>query len=80
MKELKRASSLWIKKRHGRPYRLFGRQTGYGVFSISQSQIAATRKYIADQEKHYLKLSFQDEFRSFLKKYEIEYDESFGWD
>ena len=80
VKEVKRASSLWIKKKLGRPYRLFGWQTGYGVFSISQSQIAVTRKYIADQEKHHQKLSFQDEFRRFLKKYDITYDERFVWD
>ena len=80
IKEVKRASSLWIKKELGKPYRLFAWQTGYGVFSISQSQISATRKYIADQEKHHQKLSFQDEFRRFLKKYEITYDERFLWD
>ena len=80
VKEVKRASSLWIKKELGRHYRLFGWQTGYGVFSISQSQIAATRKYIADQEKHHQKVSFQDEFRRFLKKYDITYDERFVWD
>ena len=80
IKEVKRASSLWIKKELGKPYRLFGWQTGYGVFSISQSQILAARKYIADQENHHQKLSFQDEFRRFLKKYEITYDERFVWD
>ncbi len=80
VKEVKRASSLWIKKELGRPYRSFGWQTGYAVFSISQSQIAATRKYIADQEQHHQKVSFQDEFRRFLKKYDITYDERYVWD
>ena len=80
IKEVKRASSLWIKKELAKPYRSFGWQTGYGVFSISQSQIPATRKYIADQEKHHQMLSFQDEFRRFLTKYEITYDERFVWD
>jgi hypothetical protein len=33
-----------------------------------------------NQEQHHLKTTFQDEFRRFLKKYEIEYDERYVWD
>ncbi|MDX6529522.1 MAG: hypothetical protein QOH41_1812 [Blastocatellia bacterium] len=33
-----------------------------------------------NQEKHHRRTTFQDEFRAFLKKYEIEYDERYVWD
>ena len=58
----------------------FAWQNGYRVFSIGFSQIQEVRDYIADQEAHHRKLSFQDEFRLFLKRYEIAFDERYVWD
>ena len=79
VKEVKRGSSLWIKTRnadlHG-----FAWQNGYGIFSIGFSQIESVRNYIARQEEHHRKISFQDEFRQLLKRYEIEFDERYVWD
>jgi REP-associated tyrosine transposase len=77
--EAKRASSLWIKERD-RKFAQFGWQNGYGVFSIGQSQAASLKRYIAKQEEHHGKLSFQDEFREFLKRYQLEYDERYVWE
>lgn len=79
VKEVKRGSSLWIKTK-GKDLEDFAWQNGYGIFSIGQSQIAAVKLYIANQERHHLKVSFQDEFRAFLKRYEIEFDERYVWD
>jgi hypothetical protein len=42
--------------------------------------MAAVKKYIAGQEPHHRKVSFQDEFRELLKRYEIEFDERYVWD
>jgi len=36
--------------------------------------------YIQEQDKHHKHKSFQDEFRDFLKKYKVEYDERYVWD
>jgi hypothetical protein len=58
----------------------FAWQNGYGIFSIGFSQVAALRKYIAGQEEHHRKVSFQDEFREFLKRYDVEFDERYVWD
>jgi putative transposase len=58
----------------------FGWQNGYGMFSIGASQIEDVRRYIAEQEQHQRKLSFQDEFRLLLKRYELAYDERYVWD
>ena len=55
-------------------------QNGYGVFSISQSQVEDVRAYIAGQEEHHRKLSFQEEFRRLLQRYEIGFDERYVWD
>ena len=58
----------------------FAWQTGYGVFSVSESNVAAVTKYIAGQEEHHKKHSFQQEYVAFLKKNHVEYDEKYIWD
>ncbi|MBV9241297.1 MAG: IS200/IS605 family transposase [Acidobacteria bacterium] len=75
---IKRESSIWVKA-NGGP-RDFYWQEGYGVFSIGQSQVQAVTKYIATQKQHHAKQGFQDEFRSFLQRYQVEYDERYVWD
>ena len=60
--------------------RKFHWQDGYGAFSVSQSHVEYVQKYILNQEAHHRKKTFKDEFRSFLKKYEIDYDERYVWD
>ena len=79
VKEVKRGSSLWIKERD-QTVRDFGWQNGYGVFSLGFSQIKDVRDYIAGQEAHHRKASFQDEFRALLQRYEIAFDERHLWD
>lgn len=58
----------------------FAWQSGYGMFSVGFSQIPAVTTYIARQEEHHRKTSFQDELRQFLRRYEVEYDERYVWD
>jgi putative transposase len=79
VKELKRASSLWAKKKSPQ-WDLFQWQAGYGAFSVSRSQKEGVRKYIYLQENHHRRLSFQDEFRQILKKHGIAFDERYVWD
>jgi putative transposase len=55
-------------------------QSGYGMFSLGFSQIESVRNYIAGQEEHHRKVSFQDEFRRFLARYAIAFDERCVWD
>jgi len=52
----------------------FSWQEGYGAFSYSHSQIGNVYDYILNQEKHYTKQAFKDEYIDFLKKFEIEHD------
>jgi len=79
VKEVKRGSSLWLKTK-GAELNAFAWQSGYGIFSIGFSQIPSVRDYIAGQEEHHRKVSFQDEFRQLLRRYEIEFDERYVWD
>jgi REP element-mobilizing transposase RayT len=79
VKDVKRGSSLWIKTKDPN-LNQFAWQNGYGIFSIGFSQSTAVRDYIAGQEEHHRKISFQDEFRALLAKYQIEFDERYVWD
>jgi REP element-mobilizing transposase RayT len=77
--EAKRGSSKWIKTK-GSSYRGFHWQEGYGAFSISESHTEQVRNYILGQEAHHQRVTFQDELKAFLKKYQLEYDERYLWD
>lgn len=79
VQEVKCSTSKWLKTKGGILTK-FGWQNGYGGFSVSPSKVASTVQYIDEQEDHHRKVSFQEEFRSFLTKYEIEFDERYVWD
>jgi len=79
IREIKRSSSKWVKAQ-GNILTKFAWQNGYGIFSVGKSEVERTKKYILNQEEHHRKKGFQNEFREFLKKYKIEYDERYVWD
>ena len=79
VEEAKTESSKWIKTK-GREFRNFHWQKGYGAFSIGQSNVASLKRYIHGQKQHHQRVSFQDEYRKFLKAYAIDYDERYVWD
>ena len=79
VEEVKTESSKWIKTK-GREFNNFHWQNGYGAFSIGQSQVPAVKRYIARQKEHHRRITFQDEYRKFLKLYGVEYDERYVWD
>ncbi|MBN2347359.1 MAG: IS200/IS605 family transposase [Bacteroidales bacterium] len=79
LEELKKQSSKWIKTK-GRDYADFYWQGGYGIFSVNPSEVDVVINYINNQEEHHNKKTFQDEYRAFLKKYKVEYDERYVWD
>ena len=79
MEELKKQSSKWIKTK-GDVYNNFFWQNGYGIFSVNPADENIVIDYIKNQEKHHEKLSFKEEYRAFLKKYKVEYDENYVWE
>ena len=73
---IKANSSRWA---HEQGFK-FSWQQGYGAFSVSASVVPTVVRYIQNQEAHHRKMSFQDEFRMLLKRYQIKYDERYVWD
>src|SRR5262249_14265501 len=72
---VKTNSWRWVRERSPN----FAWQTGYGVFSVSESSVSAVTKYIVRQEEHHRKHSFQDELCAFLKKNGIVVEEKYVW-
>ncbi|MBT6936179.1 MAG: IS200/IS605 family transposase [Candidatus Marinimicrobia bacterium] len=79
VEKLKTASNKWLKTQTDE-LKNFEWQNGYGVFSVGPSDLDALTHYIDNQEEHHQTLTFQDEYRSFLKKYGVEFDERYVWD
>ena len=76
--EIKSETSKWIKAQKG--VNQFAWQAGYGAFSVSASNVEEVKSYIDHQASHHQKKTFQDEFREFLSRYGVEYDERYVWD
>jgi len=79
VEDVKTASSKWIKTQ-GPKWAAFAWQKGYGAFSVSASNLPAVRDYIADQQEHHRVKTFQEEYRAFLEKHGVAYDERWVWD
>ena len=79
VEQIKSHSSAWMKTK-GNAYIEFYWQSGYGAFSVNPYEVDKVIDYIVHQRAHHSNLSFQDEFRAFLKKYRVDYDERYLWD
>jgi len=49
-------------------------------FSVSPTLLPDAETYVRHQEEHHRTKTFQEEFREFLSRYGIEYDERYVWD
>lgn len=67
MHSIKGESSFWINRNRLTKTR-FAWQDEYFVASVNQSSLEGARKYIANQEDHHRKVTFSDEFESFLRR------------
>lgn len=79
VENVKTSSSKWLKTQSP-DLATFSWQRSYGCFSVSPSGLEDLCAYIDNQEAHHRTRTFQDEYRAFLKKYEVEYDEAYVWD
>jgi putative transposase len=78
LRVVKTNSSRWVHDalpRHAE----FAWQTGYAAFSVSHSVGPRVERYLAGQEEHHKKTSFQEEFVAFLQRHEVEYDPRYLW-
>ncbi len=78
IKETKTESSKWLKRQSASTSR-FEWQSGYGAFSVSESNVSQVKNYITDQEVHHRRISFQDEYRELCKRHGLELDERYAW-
>lgn len=76
LRQIKSSSSNWIHETFAES-RGFGWQDGYGAFSVSFSNMDQVKRYIAGQEEHHRRVSFQEEFAEFLKRHAIPYEERY---
>lgn len=67
MRLIKGESSFWINKNNLTQGK-FGWQDEYFAVSVSESNVASVRRYIAKQEEHHKKTSFDNEFEGFMKR------------
>jgi REP element-mobilizing transposase RayT len=79
LKELKANSSKWMKTKHP-DLNNFYWQDGYGAFSVNPAEVEIVMDYIKNQHEHHRTKSFQEEYRAFLKKYKVDFDERYVWD
>ena len=79
VEELKTSSSKWLKTQSP-DLGGFAWQRGYGCFSVGPAELDSLCAYIDGQEEHHRQRTFQDEFRMFLAKYKVEYNEAYVWD
>ena len=79
VEEVKKASSKWIKTQ-GAEFAGFAWQSGYGAFAVSQSNVPAVREYISGQREHHRTKMFQEEYRAFLERHHVAFDERYVWD
>jgi REP element-mobilizing transposase RayT len=79
LQDVKADSSKWIKTK-GEPFKNFFWQDGYGAFSVSPSGVDKLVRYISRQKEHHSKINFENEYRAFLRMYDVEYDEKYLWD
>jgi len=76
VRKIKANSSRWVNDgRESR--RRFAWQSGYGAFSVSESQAGAVKQYIARQKEHHRRRTFREELVELLQKHGVEFDERY---
>lgn len=76
IQNVKTETSKWINAEKLCPHS-FAWQEGYGAFSYSKSHVPNVIAYIQNQEIHHKQETFLDEYRRFLKAFEIDWDEKY---
>jgi len=81
---VKKETSAWLKTQKAEmkdPFLVkFSWQSGYAAFSVGESGAESVKTYIASQEEHHHRMTFQEEYRKFLEQHGIGFDERYVWD
>jgi len=76
VQNIKTGSTKWIKEKKYCAIP-FAWQEGYGAFSYSESNYGRVINYIKNQKHHHQKQNFRTEYHSFLKKFNVSFDEKY---
>ena len=76
VRDVKNNSTNFINERGWLKHH-FSWQEGYGAFSYSESQFGRVIDYIKNQKLHHQKKTFRQEYLSFLKKFNVSFDEKY---
>lgn len=76
VQRLKGGSAHWLNEEKLLPVH-FAWQDGYACFSVSPSRLDEVAEYIENQREHHRKVSFAEEYRHFLERHGVEFDERF---
>jgi putative transposase len=77
VRDIKAVSSKWMHEEIGD--RAFAWQEGYGAFTVSPSHRETVSNYIARQDEHHRKRTFQEEYRELLERCGVDFDERYLW-
>jgi putative transposase len=76
LRAIKASSSKWINDNR-RTTSEFRWQRGFAAFSVSKSKMPDVDRYIENQEEHHSGISFEVEYRNFLIRHGITFDERY---
>ena len=76
VRDIKNNSANFINKNNWLRNK-FSWQEGYGAFSYSESNYGNVINYIKNQKEHHKKQTFRQEYISFLKKFNVPFDEKY---
>jgi len=71
---LKGSSSHWVNS-NNLIARKFAWGRGYGVFSVSESNVDQVARYIAQQEEHHRVRSFAEELKEFIDRHWLRWED-----
>jgi putative transposase len=76
VREVKTGSTNHINENHWVVGR-FAWQEGFGAFSYAHSQLTDVIRYIQNQELHHVKKGFHEEYREFLQRFQVSYEDRY---
>lgn len=79
VKEIKDHSTKYLRKEFAELSK-FSWQRGFGAFSYSKSQIPNVVRYVENQEEIHRQRDFKTEYRSFLRKFNVEFEDKYAFD
>ena len=77
--EVKKASNKFVNEKKFCQKR-FKWQDGFGAFSYSHSSLDRVISYVNNQKEHHKKKTFKQEYKEFMKKFQIEHEDQYLFD